>query len=157
MNMQADSTIPLVVQKGEKREIRSQFGALCYRMNKGKPEVLLITSRTRKRWIIPKGWPTNGKSPAQAAAQEAWEEAGVTGVTSEVCLGHYSYVKQMSRSEDLSCLVAVFPLKVKKLAKAFPERNERDRQWISPKKAAKLVAEPELRAILRRFDPRIFN
>ncbi|MEN9850080.1 MAG: hypothetical protein RL128_243, partial [Pseudomonadota bacterium] len=58
---------------------RTQYGALCWRMHRGKVEVLLITSRDTGRWVIPKGWPIDGLAPAQTAAREAWEEAGVEG------------------------------------------------------------------------------
>ena len=58
-------------------DARTQYGALCWRMHRGKVEVLLITSRDTGRWVIPKGWPIDGLAPAQTAAREAWEEAGV--------------------------------------------------------------------------------
>ena len=45
----------------------------------GVTRVLLLTSRETRRWVIPKGWPMKGCKPYEAAAQEALEEAGVTG------------------------------------------------------------------------------
>ena len=66
---------PLQIRGAPKRETRAQFAALCYRRRKTGVEVLLVTSRDTKRWIIPKGWPMNGLTPANAAAQEAGEEA----------------------------------------------------------------------------------
>jgi 8-oxo-dGTP pyrophosphatase MutT (NUDIX family) len=78
---------PMRLGNSPKREVRTQFGALCYRVRRGKTQILLITSRTRGRWIIPKGWPSEGLTPAQSALQEAWEEAGVTGRVQDVCLG----------------------------------------------------------------------
>ena len=68
---------PIDLMGAKKTGLRTQFAALCYRLRKGKPEVLLVTSRRSKRWIIPKGWPQNGMLPAQSAAIEALEEAGV--------------------------------------------------------------------------------
>lgn len=131
-----------------------QYGALCYRVLKGKTQVLLITSRTRRRWIIPKGWPVAGTTPEKSAAIEAWEEAGVRGKLSSKCIGTYDYIKEGEGSEaDRHCIVGVFPLKVKTLAEAFPERKQRRRKWFSPKSAAKKVAEPELRELLRVFEP----
>ena len=54
-----------------------QYGALPYRYTKsGAPEILLVTTRQTKRWIIPKGWPIKGLKPAKSAAREAYEEAG---------------------------------------------------------------------------------
>ena len=57
----------------------AQIGAICWRMHRAKVEVLLITSRDTGRWVIPKGWPMQGLSDAEAASIEAWEEAGVRG------------------------------------------------------------------------------
>ncbi len=134
--------------------LRTQYAALCYRMDGNLPQVLLITSRTTKRWIIPKGWPMAKKSPLQTAQLEAWEEAGVVGKGQNTCIGMYSYLKIMEKGDDLPCMVMVYPVKVKSLARRFPERTERKRKWFTPKKAATKVAEPELAQILRAFDPR---
>nr|WP_249139004.1 NUDIX hydrolase [Actibacterium sp. MT2.3-13A] len=127
---------------------------MCFRMVKDRPEVLMITSRDTGRWVIPKGWPIEGLSPPQSAAQEAWEEAGVEGKVYDRKLGVYSYAKGMDKGADLPCTVAVYPLKVKTLRDKFPERSERRRKWMSPKKAAQRVNEPELAEILENFDPR---
>ncbi|HLL59899.1 MAG TPA: NUDIX domain-containing protein, partial [Allosphingosinicella sp.] len=55
-----------------------QVAALPYRRGAdGSVEVLLVTTRGTGRWMVPKGWPMRGKSHAEAAAQEAFEEAGV--------------------------------------------------------------------------------
>ncbi len=139
-----------------KRDVRTQFGAICYRVRKDKPEILLVTSRNRKRWIVPKGWPVDGATPSDAAATEAWEEAGAVGKPSTLCLGIYSYTKlgEAEDEPDLPCVVALFPFKVQKLVSDYPEANERTRRWVTPKRAARLVDEPELREILSAFDPR---
>ena len=81
---------PIRLPAAQKRELRTQFGALCYRVQKDKVQVLLITSRRRKRWIVPKGWPIDGSTPSSAALQEAFEEAGVEGKVTGNCLGIYS-------------------------------------------------------------------
>ena len=64
----------------KKQATRVQYGALPYRLkDDASVEVLLVTTRQTKRWIIPKGWPIKGLTPAEAAAREAYEEAGVQG------------------------------------------------------------------------------
>jgi len=130
---------------------RNQFAALCWRLHRGRVEVLLITSRDTGRWVIPKGWPMAGKSPAESAAQEAWEEAGVRGQEGQDPLGLYTYDKLRGAKEALPCAVSVFPLRVEELAARFPERKERRRRWFGADKAAKLVAEPELRALFQKL------
>lgn len=156
---------PLRIAGASKRETRTQFAALCYRVAKKKKdeggkdgkgagvELLLVSSRESKRWIIPKGWPMDGVTPAAAAAQEAWEEAGVRGKARDTCVGLYSYSKWLDEELSLPCIVAVFPVQVTRLEKAYPEAGQRRRKWFSPKKAAAKVAEAELKQILRAFDP----
>jgi len=146
--------LPISIRASHKSDVRSQFAALCYRIRRGKPEILMITSRGSGRWIVPKGWPIDGLTPAASAAQEAWEEAGVIGAAYDRCLGLYSYNKVLEDGSGLPCVAMVYPIKVKSLAKDFPEKGQRVRQWMTPKKAASLVAEPELARILKDFDPR---
>jgi len=134
--------------------MRTQFGALPYRLRDGKVEFLLITSRGTGRWIIPKGWPMDGKTPGEAAATEAMEEAGALGRISDQVVGFYAYSKSL-KGDDLPCVVAVFPLKVKKLIKDYPEKAERKRRWVGRKEAQALVDEPELRRILKDFRPNV--
>jgi 8-oxo-dGTP pyrophosphatase MutT (NUDIX family) len=126
-----------------------QFAALCWRMRRDKPEVLLITSRDTGRWVIPKGWQVAGMDGSASAAQEAWEEAGVTGAVALVALGRYGYDKVLTPDMSLPCAVSVFSLRVAALARKFPERNQRRRKWFTAEKAARKVAEPDLRALLQ--------
>ncbi|MFN4129587.1 MAG: NUDIX hydrolase [Paracoccaceae bacterium] len=126
-----------------------QNAALCWRTHRGHVQVLLITSRDTGRWIIPKGWPIAGKSPAETAAVEAWEEAGVQGALDVAApLGLYGYDKLRAPKDAIPCIVSVFSLRVSKLANKFPERKQRRRKWFDARKAARKVAEPDLRLLL---------
>ena len=95
----------------------------------------------------------DGATPVEAAEREAWEEAGVTGKALPVCLGIFSYIKDMGEGERLPCVVAVFPVKIKKQVSDWPEKSQRRRKWMTLKEASKSVAEKELSAILANFDP----
>lgn len=128
-----------------------QLAALCWRMHLNGPEVLLITSRDTGRWIVPKGWPMEGRSPAEAATREAWEEAGVNGHAKDESIGSFGYSKTRENAEALPCQVEVFSLRVEGLVKDYPERKQRRRKWFRPEKAARKVAEPELRALILAF------
>ncbi len=132
---------------------RTQYGALCWRKMRGTVQVLLVTSRDTGRWVIPKGWPMPDRSPAAAAAQEAWEEAGVEGQVSDQCIGLFMYDKVMGPDLAVPCVVAVYPLKVTATQDRFPESRMRKRKWFLPAKAARKVVEPELQAILATFLP----
>ncbi|CAN1506813.1 Nudix_Hydrolase_9 domain containing protein [Paracoccaceae bacterium] len=132
---------------------RMQNGALCWRATGTGIEVLLITSRDTGRWVIPKGWPIAGLAPEAAAAQEAWEEAGVEGVMNPACLGRFGYHKVLSKTSHVPCAVEVYGLRVVHLAKKFPEVAMRQRVWFRPLDAAELVHEAELASLIAGFSP----
>ncbi len=140
-------------------EPRAQFAALCWRAGKAGAEVLLISSRETGRWVIPKGWPMDGRLAHEAAEIEAWEEAGVKGRIGDAKLGHFTYDKTLNRDTkhecSQPCVVDVFPLQVEKLATDFPEQRQRRRKWFAPEKAARRVAEAELKALLAAFAPEL--
>lgn len=146
---------PLALGPGSKRDVRTQFGALCWRIHKGKLKVALVTSRRSGRWILPKGWPVDGATPAAAAAREAFEEAGLEGDVRDICLGVYSYRKDHNGA--LPCVVAIFPMAVTTSHNEWPEANQRTRKWVSPCKAADLVDSPELAQILLNFDASVVS
>jgi 8-oxo-dGTP pyrophosphatase MutT (NUDIX family) len=117
-------------------------------MHRGRVEVLLITSRDTGRWVIPKGWPMQDRSSAAAAAQEAWEEAGVKGDVTDAAIGAFGYDKVLKPGKSVPCRVDVFSLRVAELKRKYPEDKMRSRKWFKHSKAARLVAEPELRGLL---------
>nr|WP_272209816.1 NUDIX hydrolase [Marinicella sp. W31]MDC2875647.1 NUDIX hydrolase [Marinicella sp. W31] len=133
-----------------------QIAALCHRTVDRSPEVLLITSRTTKRWIIPKGWPVSGTDGAGTALQEAWEEAGVAPADADhLRIGRYRYKKIVSGGLPVTTDVYVYAVRVERLLDSFPEMDERKREWMSPEAAARAVDEPELKSILMDFPKRI--
>ncbi|MEP3634228.1 MAG: NUDIX hydrolase [Shimia thalassica] len=151
---------PIMMHSARKTDLRAQFAALVYRVQNDKTQVLLITSRKTRRWIIPKGWPMSGLTPSEAAAQEAWEEAGVKGITHDAPVGSYFYsktIKTRGGPMPMPVMTIVYPMQARKLASKYPEAGQRRRKWLSPKKAALRVKEPELAQILRKFDARLLR
>jgi len=131
-----------------------QVAALCWRKVKGRKEVLLITSRETARWIVPKGWPIKGLSEAQSAMREAWEEAGVRVSADKTrAAGTFFYDKSLGDETVIPIVAHLYKVRLRDgdLADRFPEAGQRKRLWVPPKKAAKLVREPELKAILRHL------
>jgi 8-oxo-dGTP pyrophosphatase MutT (NUDIX family) len=153
MSSSKPTQLPLSIEPKQKRDARSQFGALCYRVTDGKVQILLITSRRTKRWIIPKGWPENDMTPGESAANEAMEEAGVAGKLKERPFGVYCYEKTVEDGDNFPCIVTVYALKVKMILTDYPEKSERRRKWFSRKDASKHVFEPDLARLLKSFDP----
>ncbi|KQT19840.1 NUDIX hydrolase [Methylobacterium sp. Leaf399] len=132
------------------RETRNQVGALPFqRLPERGLCVLLITSRESRRWVIPKGWPMKGRKPYDAAAREAYEEAGLIGQVGKRPLGFYLYEKRLKNRDAVLCQVKVFPLEVRKQLKSWPEQDQREDRWFTPAEAAEAVAEAGLAAIIR--------
>ncbi|WP_439154601.1 NUDIX hydrolase [Yoonia sp.] len=128
-----------------------QVAALCHRDGASGPEVLLVTSSSG-RWILPKGWPIDGLTAAQAAQQEAWEEAGVTsGVLGETALGSYLAEKRFDNGAVVPCEVQVYPLRVTDIADTYPEDDRRERVWVPISKAIAMVNEDGLQQLLAQF------
>ena len=129
---------------------RRQYAALPYRKGPDGVEVMLVTSRETRRWIIPKGWPLKRRKPHAAAEREAYEEAGVVGEIAKQAIGSYSYDKRLKVGAAVTCQVDVFPLEVRKQLKKWPEQAQRDGRWFKPDEAARAVQEPELGDLIRR-------
>ncbi|WP_333827160.1 NUDIX hydrolase [Pararhodobacter sp.] len=125
-----------------------QAAALCLREGKRGREVLLVSSLSSGRWILPKGWPMKKRTLAGAALQEAWEESGVIGKVEEVPVGFYTYQKIRAGGLPVSCRVEVFRVSVADLARDWPERTRRKRKWMTPEAAAAAVQEPDLKTLL---------
>ena len=114
-------------------------------------DVLLITSLNSKRWILPKGWPEPELGPAENAAREAFEEAGVMGTISAQPIGSYHYLKERKDGGGIPCRVEVFALEVTKQLDDWPEKGSRQLAWLPLGQAAARVAEPSLRQMLKDF------
>lgn len=107
-------------------------------------KICLVTSKKGKRWVIPKGSISKGKSAPETALIEAWEEAGLTGKLEQNPLGTYSYAKS-----GLSFLVTVFLMRVTSVAEVFPERRVRLRKWVTLFEAFSLIQEKDLQDLLQ--------
>lgn len=129
-----------------------QYAALPYRKNKkGGLEVMLVTSRETRRWIIPKGWPMAGVSPHNLAALEAMEEAGLLGKVCKKPIGSYHYDKKRNDGSVVSCKVDTFTFEVREQMPKWPEQDQRRTKWFAPQDAAEQVQEPELRELIKKF------
>lgn len=125
-----------------------QVGALPIRRRKGRAlEVLLVTTRETRRWVIPKGWPSKRLSDRKAALREAHEEAGITGDIAKTSLGQYKYFKRYADGFQL-VTVDVYLLAVERELEVWPEQQDRTRAWLPVEEAAAAVIEPGLREII---------
>jgi 8-oxo-dGTP pyrophosphatase MutT (NUDIX family) len=148
--------LPLMV--GSKAErgpstLPIQAGALPWRREKktGEPEVLLITSRSSGRWLIPKGSPMRGKTLWEAASIEALEEAGVEGVVARQAFGTFEHRKTAILLMQRVYMVIVFPLHVTEVHEEWQEMSERSRQWFNAAEAAQRVENGQFRELMQAF------
>jgi 8-oxo-dGTP pyrophosphatase MutT (NUDIX family) len=128
-----------------------QYAALPWRRRGGALEVLLITTRNTRRWIIPKGWPIESHTPSECAALEALEEAGVVGEVSAHALGLFRYNKERESGETTPCIVRVFTMEIIEQRKDWIEKSERETLWCSLPEALARVKEPGLRRLIAKF------
>lgn len=139
--------------EADRLALRIQYGALGYReLADGEIEILLITSRRTKRWIIPKGWPIKGMKPGDSAAQEAFEEAGVRGKVSRRPIGRYIYAKRLKAgSKAVPFEIHVYALDIQKQERHWPECGQREMRWCRLLEAVALVDESQLSEIIADF------
>jgi 8-oxo-dGTP pyrophosphatase MutT (NUDIX family) len=142
--------------KGEvirsERAERRQVAALPWRRSEGGLQVMLISSRETRRWVIPKGGRMAGKTDAEAAAQEALEEAGIEGLIAHDPIGTFRYAKILKSGAARWCVVSVYPLEVTVEHDEWQERAERERAWVSRDEAVRRVDEPDLKVLIAGFE-----
>ncbi|MFZ1680368.1 MAG: NUDIX hydrolase [Rhizobiaceae bacterium] len=132
-----------------------QVAALPWRLGRDGIEVMLVTSRGTGRWIIPKGWSERGEMKNEAAAREAWEEAGVTGIARPAVVGTYDYDKVLRSGAIRRCHVEVYALQVMRTDHIWPEMCERERHWFPQAEAVAACGEPDLVPVIEGFDPEL--
>jgi 8-oxo-dGTP pyrophosphatase MutT (NUDIX family) len=110
----------------------------------GDGQICVVSSRSGKRWVVPKGCMEPGKSAAEIALQEAWEEAGLVGVLQPEPVGTYFYEKA-----GFTCHVTVFLMSVTNVADSWPERAIRQRRWLDVSEALRRIDDDGLRELIR--------
>lgn len=119
--------------------------------------ILLITSRGRGRWVVPKGKPMAGLTLHASAAREAEEEAGVLGAACPTPIGSYRFRKRRNSGASVWADVLVFPFAVTEELESWDEQHERERRWFTLTEAADAVDEADLRALIRSFGAKEFR
>jgi 8-oxo-dGTP pyrophosphatase MutT (NUDIX family) len=139
------------MKDGPEESPRHQYAALPFR-DDGALEVMLVSSRETRRWVLPKGWPMKGRKPHGTAAREALEEAGLVGRIGKDPVGVYHYMKRRRNGSNTLCMVTVFPMRVQRQRKSWLEKDQRVTRWFPVEEAAELVHEPELREVILSFE-----
>jgi ADP-ribose pyrophosphatase YjhB (NUDIX family) len=127
-----------------------QFAALPFRTAGSGVEIMLITTRQKRRWSVPKGSPIGKKKPHRVAEVEAFEEAGLAGAARKRALGSFRHRKQRG-NRKLDLRVHLFPLEVRGQARTWPEKGQRRAIWLPASEAARLVHKRRLAKLIARF------
>jgi 8-oxo-dGTP pyrophosphatase MutT (NUDIX family) len=116
-----------------------QVAAVCFRVQNRRIEFLLVQTGGG-RWTFPKGSAEPGLTRAQAAALEAFEEAGVHGRMEETSFARYTLPREgikrsnSPRSNSSQNLVVHAHLcEVSRLE--APQEDGRNPTWFSPEKS----------------------
>ena len=129
----------------------TQSSVIPYRVRNGEVQILVIASSKKNHLVIPKGIKEPGLSPQASAAKEALEEAGVEGEVADIAIGSYRYEKW-----GASCSVSVHPMKVTRMIPDDEwEERHRGRQWMSMKKAARLLKQKQLVPMLKKLEAQL--
>ncbi|HUF09179.1 MAG TPA: NUDIX hydrolase [Rhodothermales bacterium] len=128
--------------------IYRQSGVIPHRRRDGRIEILLVTSRNGRRWVIPKGIIEPHLSPRRSAEKEALEEAGIKGRVSRKSIGSYTYEKWSG-----TCHVEVFEMKVERVEAKWQEQV-RTRRWFAISDAASKVDQKKLKQLIREVGSR---
>lgn len=124
---------------------RVQVAAVCYRLKDDEPEFLLVRTRSG-RWTFPKGGVDDDATHADAAAREAFEEAGVKGrIEYEPFHWYFHSKRERLRSPRSVVAVQAHLCEVERLVS--PKEGYRDPTWFKTDKARRRLREsrsPEL-------------
>ena len=136
-----------------------QVAAVCYRVRPSGIEFLLVRTNSG-HWTFPKGGAEPGLTHAQAAALEAYEEAGVHGRIEEVSFARYvrrrrgdlrDSAKTADKSAEKEFAVQAHLCEVSRLEP--PQESNRNPTWFSAEKAKRRLREgrtPDFGAELAR-------
>ncbi|HEY7315307.1 MAG TPA: NUDIX hydrolase [Gemmataceae bacterium] len=106
--------------------------------------ICVVSSRSGKRWVVPKGCLEPGKTAAEIALQEAWEEAGLVGILQPDPIGTYFYEKA-----GFTCHVTIYLMNVTDTADRWPEHDFRERCWLSVSQTLLRLDDAGLRQLIR--------
>lgn len=100
-------------------------------------EVLMVTPQRRQGLLFPKGGWEDDETKEEAACREALEEAGVKGEI-ECCLGSWDFMStrhQKDRNVDGCRKGYMFVLVVTEELESWPEKDARQRKWVTVREA----------------------
>ncbi len=124
-----------------------QAGVIAYTHEEQRGLVVCLVSAKSGGWTLPKGHVDRGYKPHEAAAIEAYEEAGLLGEVTTDAVGHYDYEKNSGKR----CRVRLFPMRVSTILTRWDEQYARERIWIEPTEAEHWLEMPDPIRLIEAF------
>ncbi len=128
-----------------------RVGIIPFDMRGGDAVVLFVTSRTRGRWILPKGTVEPGESHGETGRREGFEEAGVRGVLLEEFPLHAAITRQTTKGIE-RIPVTYYPFLVSEQAADWPERHLRRCRWATIDAALGFADRADIVGLIRQFE-----
>lgn len=128
-----------------------RIGVLPFDIFENEMAMLFITSKTRGRWIPPKGRAKDGETHEDVCHREAFEEAGISGAV----LSDFPITVVISRTKGGSTEqipVTYYPFLVEAQSDAWPEKEERERHWVTMNEAQKIADRKDFHNLLAQFE-----
>ncbi|MEW7006566.1 MULTISPECIES: NUDIX hydrolase [unclassified Lentilitoribacter] len=128
-----------------------RVGVLPFDIFENEMAMLFITSKTRGRWIPPKGRAKDGESHEDVCHREAFEEAGINGTV----LSDFPITVVISRTKNgviEKIPVTYYPFLVESQSNAWPEKDERERHWVTMKDVQRFADRKDFYNLLAQFE-----
>lgn len=138
-----------------RKTLKQLYGVIPYKVEDDSVWVMMVTSQTRKRWIFPNGNIESGETGVQAAAREAFEEAGVKGSIDKKHTIDATIGKSAPDGIE-EVAVEFFAMEVLKQADKWPEKDERKRRWITLEKAKSVITDDDFQTVIKNFSKQKF-
>ena len=127
-------------------------GVLAYVMVRGRPHVILSSSRRGDRWLLPKDSPKKRVTKSQTGSLEVSEGLGI--------IDHLSVAKpedviRHQKPKDMS--LRLYPFRVHSMARPWSAKIDRERRLVSMKNARKPARNSGLRKALLTLSHYIYR
>ena len=128
-----------------------RIGIIPFDLKEEAVAILFVTSRSRGRWILPKGKMKPNESQYEACHREGFEEAGIKGVLlqdfpSTVIIGKQTWAG-LQRVP-----VTYYPLLVQQQFDTWPEQLNRQRHWALIEDAPKVAYRDDYLTVVQQFN-----
>jgi len=124
-------------------------GVVPFWFKDGTLQVLLVKTKSKKKWITPKGKIEENMTPQESALKEAEEEGGIKGEIIGEELGYYNLEKEKLDKEDR---ILLFPMKVTEELIDYKEKNIRERRWCSMDEVLILLSNDDLKKLIQSIE-----